>query len=126
LALLNLSIYKKGGGQKEVAMRLINLTPHDIVMPDIIIAASGKVARVVATSEVVAEYGDGIQVVKTSFGDIEGLPEPESFTVYVTSTLVAQAAAARGRNDVVSPDTGNTAKRDSAGHIVSVARLQCF
>lgn len=111
-------------------MQLINLTPHEIVLrPDegqeVVLPPSGQVARVAVSQQVVAMVGD-IPIVATTFGDIEGLPEPRPGVLYVASTLVAQAAAERGRRDVVSPDTGPTAVRDEEGRIVAVRRLQTF
>jgi len=105
------------------------MTPHAIHIADdagnIIrtIEPSGHVARVSVDQQVVGEI-DGVPVVETRWGAVEGLPEPEPDTVYITSTLVMQAAKAMGRTDVVSPDTGPTAVRDSEGRIIAVRRFQ--
>lgn len=111
-------------------MELVNLTPHQIVIePEggerTVLPPSGQVARVAVSQDVVAQVGE-IPIVATRFGDVEGLPEPRPGVLYVASTLVAQAAAAAGRRDVVSPDTGPTAVRDGEGRIVAVRRLQTF
>lgn len=111
-------------------MQLINVTPHAIILrPDegqeVILPPSGQVARVAVSQDVVAQVGE-IPIVATRFGDVEGLPEPRPGVLYVASTLVAQAAAAAGRRDVVSPDTGPTAVRDGEGRIVAVRRLQTW
>jgi hypothetical protein len=64
----------------------------------------------------------GIPIVRQHFGQIENLPEPTDGVIYITSSLVAQAAQ---RVDVVSPDTGPTAIREN-GQIVAVRGLQAF
>lgn len=107
---------------------IISLLPHDTVVRidgrDITIPPSGQVARVAATAREVTKVGD-IPIVVTEFGEITGLPEPKVGVLYLTSTLLAQAAARLGRNDVVSPDTGPTAIREG-GQVVAVTRLQTF
>ena len=108
--------------------KIVNLTLHEIIVRidgrDITIPPSGQVARVAATAREVATVGE-IPIVATEFGEIMGLPEPIAGVLYITSTLVAQAAARLGRTDVVSPDTGPTAVRED-GRIVAVTRLQTF
>jgi len=108
--------------------RLVNLTPHAIKVAGedgetiLEAAPSGQVARCTTSSEVVGEIC-GIEVVKTTFGLVDGLPPAEEGTIYIVSSLVAQAA---GRDDVVAPDTGPTAIRDEAGRILAVKRFQRF
>ncbi len=111
-------------------VRLINLTPHPItiVVGDqrLVLAPSGNVARVsqgyrdLGTLEV---GGFDIPVVATTYGDIVGLPPEEPGTFYIVSAIVAQAAWAKGRLDVLAPDTGAGAVRDEEGRIVGVTRL---
>ena len=142
-------------------MKLINLTPHEIkVKVDdnvISIPPSGKVARVKTVQKIVdtintgfRDYEDNdivIPVVKTEFGEVEGLPlectncrkiqncpvdletlqeSPcplqEPVVIFIVSSLVAQAIA--GRKDIVAPDTGPTAIRDEDGQIKAVTRFQ--
>jgi hypothetical protein len=70
---------------------------------------------------------EGIPVVKTVFGDVAGIPEPQEGTTFVVSTLVLQALKESGaiRDDLVSPDTGNESViRDDDGKIVGVRRFQ--
>jgi len=56
-------------------------------------------------------------------GDVEGLPEPQSNTVYIVSTLVAQAVP--HRDDIIAPDTSpQGVVRDSEGKIIGVKRFQ--
>jgi len=109
-------------------MALINLTPHQVVVRladggDVIFSPSGRVARCAVSQETVGE-ANGIPIVRSVFGAVEGLPEAQDGTIYIVSSLVAQAVA--GREDVVAPDTGPTAVRDEGGRIVAVTRFQKF
>ena len=100
-------------------MKIINLTPHDIVITDgPTFPPSGTVARV-SVQQVDAGDIDGIPVKTQIFGDIVGLPAPQQDTVFVVSAMVLNAAKAQGRTDVVAPDTANAVRNDD-GHIVSV------
>lgn len=67
-----------------------------------------------------------IPVFVREFGEITGLPESAEGVIYITSALVAQEAAKRGRRDVLAPDTGPSAVRDENGHIVAVRGLVRF
>ena len=106
--------------------KLVNLTPHDIVVRkadgDLMVPPSGLVARVTTSQEVVGDI-DGVPIVRTIFGEVQGLPDPELDTVYIVSSLVLGALKG-SRSDVVSPDTGPTAIRNEAGQIVAVTRFQ--
>jgi hypothetical protein len=124
-------------------MKLVNLTPHIIVLRvqgngvnygeerDIAIPSSG-LARVESVDEpalplaldVPAEWPDGgcFDVTERKFGNITGLPEPQELTLYVVSMPVAQRAAELGRTDVFGPDTGFSAVREN-GQIVAVRGL---
>lgn len=107
--------------------QVINLTPHAIRVVDaegqllMELPPSGVVARVETSAAEVGRIGD-IPVLRTDFGAVTGVPAPEEGVVYITSTLVAQAAR---RPDVVSPDTGPTAVREN-GQVVAVRRFQTF
>jgi hypothetical protein len=110
--------------------KLINLTPHPITIvvgeDKVEIPPSGQVARVTQGYRDLGtlELGDtNIPVVASTYGDIAGLPPEEPGVFYVTSGLVAQAAWAMGRLDVLAPDTGAGAVRDEQGRIVGVTRL---
>ena len=109
-------------------MEIVNLTPHEIIVRllggDRVFPPSGQVARCQPVSESVGEV-DGIPVVRSAFGALEGLPEPRQGTIYLVSTPAAQKAAALGRTDVVSPDTGPTAIREN-GQVKAVIRFQLF
>ena len=84
-------------------MKFINLTPHTInIHTDhgvVNIAPSGEVARV-ATVEVEADTVGGIPTVRTSYGEVTGLPTPTEGTTLIVSGMVASAAP---RWDVMSP-----------------------
>jgi glyoxylate utilization-related uncharacterized protein len=112
-------------------MNIVNLTPHKITVitededrnPYVYeFLPSGTVARVSSTQTVVKQI-ENIPIVKTQFGEVEGLPDPQPDTIYIVSSLVAQALSGK-RDDVVSPDTGPTAYRDEEGRITAVRRFQ--
>ena len=96
----------------------VNLTPHaiDVVVHEgsaaISIPASGAVARVAQSSDLVGEIA-GIPVFQNSYGDVEGIPAPQDGTVYIVSAMAAQAV--RGRDDVLVP---GPAVRDADGRII--------
>lgn len=104
----------------------INLTPHSINLlaengQTITIEPSGQLARCSISPEKVDTL-DGIPVMRTSYGGVQGLPDPQPGTVYIASSLVAMRAK---RSDVLSPDTGPTAIRTN-GQVVAVRALQSF
>ena len=79
----------------------------------------------VATKEERVGTINGVPVYRTTYTEVEGLPEPEPGTVYIVSLLVLQALQARRvqRSDVVAPNTSptpNGAVRDAQGRIVGV------
>jgi hypothetical protein len=111
-------------------VNLVNLTPHEVVVYDasgnlvLKVPPSGRVARVTTKEEPVGDI-NGIPIFKTTYGDVENLPDPEPGTVYIVSLLVLQALQAHGiqRSDVVAPNTAPTphgAVRDAQGRIVGV------
>ena len=111
-------------------VKLVNLTPHEVVVYDasgnlvLKVPPSGRVARVATKEERVGTI-NGVPVYRTTYTEVEGLPEPEPGTVYIVSLLVLQALQARRvqRSDVVAPNTSptpNGAVRDAQGRIVGV------
>jgi hypothetical protein len=83
---------------------------------------SGTVARV-STQATPMGSVCGIDVVKTTYGAVEGLPAADRRTTYVVSALVL-AALGSERDDVVAPDTGpSSVVRDTEGKIVGVRRF---
>ena len=113
-------------------MKFVNLTPHTLTVVDdsgntvLSVAPSGTVARVATQQTVVGNVG-GIDVVRTVFGDVDGLPAPADGVVYIVSTLVLSALKDAGvsRDDVVAPDTSpQSAVRSADGQIIGVKRFQ--
>ena len=86
-----------------------NLTPHVVrvvaIDSDDVVAVlppSGDVARVAATFSDPTDL-DGIPVRRRTFGAATGLPAPVDGVFLVVSALVALAAWAQGRRDVLCP-----------------------
>ncbi len=102
-------------------VKVVNLTPHDIVINDgTAFPPSGMVARV-ATTQVPDGDVNGIPVMKVSYGDIVDLPSPKSGVVYIVSALVLSASKAAGRTDCVAPNSSSPdTVRNDKGQIVSV------
>lgn len=104
-------------------LKMLNLTPHDIVVRtangDVTIPASGTVARVATVDTDTGDTVLGLPVIRRSFGDVTGLPNDD--TPCVVSAMVLGAVP--GRANTYAPDTGPTAIRNDKGHIVAVTRL---
>jgi len=109
--------------------KFVNLTPHEIKVvrkdgSELRLPPSGQVARVMTASVPVSEV-DGVEVVRTEFGAVEGVPEPREGVYYIVSSMVAQALS--WRSDVLAPDTSPaSAVRDEQGRIVGIRRFQVF
>lgn len=108
---------------------IINLTPHALNVIDaagnciLTIPASGQLARcsqVTTPGEAVEVNSTLIPTGSNQFGEIQGLPEEQSDTLLFVSALVATAAWAQGRNDVVCP---LAAVRDEEGRIIGTSGL---
>lgn len=91
---------------------LINVTPHSITILAadrtvlLTLPPSGQVARCAVTRAPVGAIevaGVTIPVSSTTFGALEGLPDPQEGVVYICSLVAHQAAVAAGRTDTVSP-----------------------
>lgn len=101
---------------------IVNLTPHAIninrhQIDTIEIPPSGTVARCDEVRTNIDSI-DLIPVDVVSFGDVEGLPEPQENTVYIVSALVA--ARVPERRDVYMP---GKAIRDDAGRVIGCSGL---
>ena len=83
--------------------KFVNLTPHVIneTTTGTIIDPSGKVARVISKSEEVGRSYNNIPLYRTTYGEVEGLPEMTMGIVYIVSGMVL--AAIKDRPDVVAP-----------------------
>lgn len=110
-------------------MRLVNLTPHPIHvsvrdsrgLPMIrTISPEFPPARVEQFSMRAGEV-EGIPIVRTRFGGVQNLPEPDGETLYIVSMPVLNACP--DRTDLVRPDTGPSSLRDSDGRIIAVRRF---
>lgn len=119
-------------------MKLVNLTPHDIVFygrddsllggtlrlgaqPVKIVPPSGVVCRVTSTEGVTGMTVHGVPVCDKRFSYISGLPEPETGTLYVVSAIVAiYAAQYLDRTDLV---TVNELVRNSKGAVMGCCSL---
>lgn len=99
-----------------------NFTPHEIV----IIGENGKAARYPSegVARVQVENRDvgafaGVQLVRSEFGEVEGLPPVKSHTLVIVSRIVRDACPDRG--DLVVP---TDFVRDKEGRIVGAQALE--
>lgn len=100
-------------------MKIVNLTPHPIriVNSEVREIPSSGVVRI---SEVTIQVGDvdGIPLVRKTYGQAEGLPEPQPDTLYIVSTMVR--AAHPERTDLASP---GDLVRDEQGNVIGCRNL---
>ena len=84
-------------------MQFINLTAHTIneIITGLAIPPSGRVARVKA-STIKSDEHAGVPIYSSTFGAVEGLPEPQPNIIYIVSALALNAVPTN-RTDVVSP-----------------------
>ena len=109
-------------------MNIVNLTPHALnLMPDgptgpvVTIPPSGLVARCAVNRvqvDTVTVDGITVPVNQTQFGSVSDLPDPQPDTIYIVSSLVAQAVP--DRQDVFIVDD---AVRDDQGRIIGARAL---
>jgi hypothetical protein len=108
-------------------MKIMNLTPHSITItnesgiPLFTVEPSGVIARVSARTIVMGSVDVGeiqIPITGTTYGEIEGLPDPKNGIIYVVSSLVAQRCS--NRQDIFIP---NESVRDENGRIVGCRSL---
>jgi hypothetical protein len=102
-------------------MKVENLTPHTLNIKNVDgaivnIAPSGAIARV-GTTRVASDIIAGLRIYNVDFGEIEGLPEPQTNTIYVVSALVQ---ARTNRMDVFAP---GEVLRDGRGRVVGCIGL---
>lgn len=91
-------------------MKLVNLTPHDIVVADkeapegtrivTTITPSGDVARV-ATTNILENVIEGVKYYRQKVGRVQRLPAPVPGVYYIVSSAVRMALPER--SDLVSP-----------------------
>lgn len=91
------------------------------------VSPSGMVARCKTERQIIdsiqtEEIDDGweitIPITSTKFGEVEGLPQPQERTIYIVSSLVAQAC--KDREDIFIPDD---VVRDDEGKIIGCRSL---
>jgi len=88
---------------------IVNLTPHPLNLhidsKIVTVPPSGELARVKQSTEkvgVVNTQHGPVAKYKSTYGDVEGLPEPSPGVIYVVSGLV-KSALGGSRPDVFSP-----------------------
>ncbi len=107
-------------------MKIINATPHEITVvstelvrqdsktkqytankEDIVLLAkyekSGLLPRVGMSDIRIGTTAEGAPIHTVSYGEIEGLPEPQEGVFYIVSGLVAAAGVKLGRKDLMAP-----------------------
>nr|DAU83511.1 MAG TPA: hypothetical protein [Caudoviricetes sp.] len=106
---------------------LKNLTPHEVkifklngVTPDldVVIEAGEEVARVSCEYIKVDKKVDGIDLYRTVFGEVTGLPAYEEGVYLLVSTMVREALPLR--SDLVSP---GQLLRDDNGNVIGCLGL---
>ena len=110
-------------------MKIVNLTPHAITViygnRERTFPSDG-VARVSVCENEIGNI-DGIPLVQTLYGKVEGLPDPKPDTVYIVSYAVLNALKNTYRTDCVAPNTGpKGAIRNEAGQIIATRGFQAL
>ena len=104
-------------------MQIINLTPHAINFldsnnhPILTVEPSGTIARAKQTRTLCGTIA-GIPVNQCAYGTVQGLPEPAKETIYIVSSITAQACPER--EDVYIVDDS---VRGDDGRIIGVRAL---
>lgn len=108
-------------------MTFRNFTPHEII----VIGSDQEVLRRYLSEgsvrvEEKSEHdgiNDGIQIVRTTYGNAVGLPPPTEGAMFIVSQPVLLACP--DRTDLVAPDTGSeSVVRDPKGTIIGVRRFR--
>lgn len=115
-------------GLEERYNMLINLTPHVIrVLTDsgnyVDIPPDGRVPRLPMETKFrdkIPSPDGSIEVHAVLYRAVQDLPEPVPDTFYIVSQLICKAA---NRADLVYPDSGPTAIRDTSGQVAGVRRF---
>lgn len=109
--------------QIQNGVKMINLTPHAVTFyssdGDTVLQTvpSSGTARAEQERRSIGSVNN-IPVFKTSYGAVEGLPDPENGTIYIVSVLTAQAAP--NRDDLYITDN---LVRDAGGRILGCRAL---
>ena len=102
-------------------MKMINLTPHEVILVGVKIPASGQQARVATTRQQTGTIdvdGTTVPIYRTVLGQVTGLPPVNDGIGYIVSAMVRDAAPER--RDVYSPAD---LQRDSAGAVIGCGSL---
>lgn len=105
---------------------IINLTPHTVNIASdkgtvVKTFPSEGIARASQVSETAGDI-DGVELVRMTFGETQGLPDPADDTYLIVSIITANAAKAQGRttNDLlITADP----VRDEEGKIIGCRRF---
>lgn len=110
-------------------IEIINLTPHDVNVYNKegklvrIYPYSGNIARCESKDTVLGEI-EGFEVCRQTYGRVINLPNesdnPNKIVAYIVSRIVAEAASAEGRNDLLVP---GRQVRDADGRILGCEGL---
>ena len=110
--------------------KIVNLTPHIVTLfnekNEVVaeVEPSGMVARAQQEDIPLDELsynGAQIPCVRSEFGEVENLPEPQEGTILIVSSLAAQAVASSSpRQDVF---VTSAPVRDEANRIIGCRRL---
>ena len=98
--------------------KIVNLTPHDVVVLQNGVQTSYPsqgVARVEEQLKLVG-YFDGVAEFEATYGDITGLPEPQNGVIYIVSGQLKNAAKELGRKDTRSP--ARQIRDPATGHVL--------
>ncbi len=103
-------------------MKIVNCTPHaiNVILSNgevVTIPKGDVVARVAVTAEFVADFC-GVPLTRTSYGEVQDLPDPVEGTLYLVSMFLRSAVP--HRKDVASP---GEMVRDNDGNIVGCRGL---
>jgi len=102
-------------------VKIINLTPHEIILCGVKIPASGSQARVSMTRQQMGSIdinGTTVPIYRTLLGTVTGLPEAAEGIGYIVSAMVRSAAPER--RDLYSPAD---LQRDATGAVIGCGSL---
>ena len=101
-------------------VEIINLTPHavNLILSTGTLTIPSEGLTRCSQQDVLVGNIAGIDITETSYGEVQGLPEPRENTYYIVSRLVLNAC--RDRNDLLVP---NELVRDDKGNIIGCQSL---
>jgi len=103
--------------------KIVNCTPHPITLITSsgtnTLPPSGICPRVEESFISIAEV-DGVEIVESDRGSVQGLPEAQDGVLFVVSRMVADAIGSETRDDLVSP---GELIRDDQGRVIGCRNL---